>query len=316
MQQLNGIVVGGSTIVVSTNNGLQHQPQQLEAGEVVLSNVLNDDDFEDEDCLNESLEDIRNLAQKYGSIRSVIAETSGEKKGRVHLTYLEGREVAQQAVQELNGIVFGGQTISATVALATDNSSNSPDNESHTPSNNEDPPTQEKNKSDPPPPPPPMYSGDKIVPERFAACKRVPKIPNPGTPRAYATKIDNEQAVPLLIEMLGELMRLQERSKDDKNARARRRLVMGLREVARGIRAHKVKMVIMANNLDEYGAIDTKLQEILDLARAEELPVIFEMNKRKLGKALGKTIKVSVVGIQNADGAHEQFKKLKKMIFV
>ena len=83
--------------------------------------------------------------------------------------------------------------------------------------------------------------------------------------------------------------------------------------MARGIRAHKVKMVVMANNLDQYGAIDAKLQEILDLARAEELPVVFELNKRKLGKALGKSIKVSVVGIQNADGAHEQFKKLKKM---
>ena len=118
----------------------------------------------------------------------------------------------------------------------------------------------------------------------------------------------------MLSEMLGELMRLQERSKDDKNARARRRVVMGLREVARGIRARKMKMVVMANNLDEYGAIDSKLQEILDLARVGELPVLYELNKRKLGKALGKSIKVSVVGIQNADGAHEQFKKLKKMV--
>ena len=134
-----------------------------------------------------------------------------------------------------------------------------------------------------------------------------------GTPRAYASKIADERALPTLVEMLGELMRLQERSKDDKNARARRRLVMGLREVARGIRSHKVKMVIMANNLDEYGAIDSKLQEILDLAKAEDLPVIFELNKRKLGKALGKSIKISVVGVQNADGAHAQFKLLKKL---
>jgi selenocysteine insertion sequence-binding protein 2 len=114
--------------------------------------------------------------------------------------------------------------------------------------------------------------------------------------------------------MLGELMRLQERSKDDKNARARRRLVMGLREVARGIRAHKVKMVVMANNLDEYGAIDAKLQEILEIARAEDVPVVFEFNKRKLGKAIGKSIKVSVVGVQSADGAQEQFKKLRKIL--
>ena len=88
---------------------------------------------------------------------------------------------------------------------------------------------------------------------------------------------------------------------------------MGLREVARGIRAHKVKMVVMANNLDEYGAIDSKLQEILDLAHAEDVPVIFELNKRKIGKAVGKSIKVSVVGIQNVSGAEQQFKQLKRM---
>merc|ERR1712086_498788 len=155
-----------------------------------------------------------------------------------------------------------------------------------------------------------------ILSERFAACKRVPKIPNAGTPRAYATKLADERALPTVIEMLSELMRLQQRSKDDKNARSRRRLVMGLREVARGIRAHKVKMVVMANNLDQYGAIDSKLQEILDLASKEGLPVLFELNKRKLGKALGKSIKVSVVGIQNAEGAQEGFKRLKKIMGV
>ncbi len=109
-------------------------------------------------------------------------------------------------------------------------------------------------------------------------------------------------------------MRLQEWSKDDKNTRARRRIVMGLREVTRGIRARKVKMVVMADNLDEYGAIDSKLQEILELAHVVELPVLYKLNKRKLGKALGKSIKVLVVGIQNADGTHDQFKKLKKML--
>jgi len=30
-------------------------------------------------------------------------------------------------------------------------------------------------------------------------------------------------------------------------------------------------MVVMANNLDEYGAIDEKLQEIVDLAKSEDV---------------------------------------------
>jgi selenocysteine insertion sequence-binding protein 2 len=113
--------------------------------------------------------------------------------------------------------------------------------------------------------------------------------------------------------MLSELMRLQRRAAEENNTKSKRRVVMGLREVARGIRAHKVKMIVMANNLDEYGVIDEKLQEILDLATNQNIPVYFEFNKRQLGKAVGKNIKVSVVGIQNAEGAHQQFKRLVAM---
>jgi selenocysteine insertion sequence-binding protein 2 len=108
-------------------------------------------------------------------------------------------------------------------------------------------------------------------------------------------------------------MRLQKRALDDKNAKARRRIVMGLREVARGIRAHKVRMVVMANNLDDYGAIDERVQEIVDSCFTEGVPIFYEFSKRTLGKALGKTIKIAVVGVQNADGANQQFKKLEKL---
>jgi selenocysteine insertion sequence-binding protein 2 len=113
--------------------------------------------------------------------------------------------------------------------------------------------------------------------------------------------------------MLGSLMSYQLRSKDDVNARSRRRLVLGFREVARGLRANKIKLVVLANNLDEYEAVGEKTQEVLDACQATGTPILFELSKRQLGKALGKTIKVSVVGVQNVDGAHEQFKKLKAL---
>ena len=65
--------------------------------------------------------------------------------------------------------------------------------------------------------------------------------------------------------------------------------------------------------MDEYGAIDEKLQEIINLAHDESVPLFFEFTKRSLGKAVGKSIKVAVVGIQNADGAHQPFKKLVRI---
>jgi len=51
----------------------------------------------------------------------------------------------------------------------------------------------------------------------------------------------DDNVIPLVDEMLGEVMKLQVGSKDVKNVRERRRLVMELRQVAREIRLQKVK---------------------------------------------------------------------------
>jgi selenocysteine insertion sequence-binding protein 2 len=96
-------------------------------------------------------------------------------------------------------------------------------------------------------------------------------------------RLGDEAIKLLVIGMLGELTSLQHHAIEDKNAKARRRIVMGLQEVARGICSHKVKMVVMANNLDQYGAIDEKLQEILDLAWEEDVAAL-EMRSVKVLK--------------------------------
>jgi hypothetical protein len=67
--------------------------------------------------------------------------------------------------------MLGGITLSALVIFPTDNVMND---------NNKDMPMQEIPTATAPPPP--MYSGDRIIPEQYAACKRIPKIPNAGIP--------------------------------------------------------------------------------------------------------------------------------------
>jgi len=287
-------VVGGSQIVAK----LSSSPDPLEvdalSSSIFLDSVLTEDDLEDEDCLAESLNDIRELAERFGEVKDVLRD--GDSTVRV--VFDHSQAAAKAAVEGFNGMTIGGMIVSASLAgmqsRAEREGSSGFRMEGKTASS--DPET--------------MFSGDKRISERFAECKRAPKIPNTGEPRKYATLVDDDTVKPLLIEMLGELMRLQKRAVQDKNAKARRRLVMGLREVARGIRANKVKMVVMANNLDQYGAIDEKLQEILNLAHEAGIPVFFEFNKRGLGRAIGKSIKIAVIGIQNADGAHQPFKKL------
>jgi selenocysteine insertion sequence-binding protein 2 len=297
-QELGKLVIGGAT-VTATVLRLEAASQSVNSGicSIILRGLLTEDDLEDDECLEESLNDIRELAEKYGSVREVALD-SDSKDGAVKVLFSSMPDGGKGAVDAFNGMVVGGQTVSASLS------------ESECPGYELNVGQSDAAPSITPSAPTPMFSGEKLIPERFAECKRVPKVPNDGTPRTYATLTNDDSVKVLLIEMLGELMRLQRRAIENKNAKARRRIVMGLREVARGIRSHKVKMVVMANNLDEYGVIDEKLQEILDLSHEEGVPVFFEFSKRGLGKAFGKTIKIAVAGIQNADGAHQQFKKL------
>ncbi|KAL3925275.1 MAG: hypothetical protein SGILL_000516 [Bacillariaceae sp.] len=304
--ELNGLVLGGSVVAASL---VDEEKKFIE-----LYNVLTKDDLEDEDCLEESLSDIRELATKYGVVSSIeVMPVGGTASIRIHF---DGEaSVASEAAKSFDGMVIGGQICSAvyegetkltTKYLNGESSESSGDkrkSQDAAASDNTDKKARTDDKA-------PLYSGDKLIPERFAEMKRVPKVSNTPGPREYAATISDERVKPLLVEMLGELMRLQKRAIEDKNSKTRRRLVMGLREVARGIRSHKVKMVIMANNLDQYGVIDEKLQEIIDLAKSEDVPLFFEFSKRTLGKAVGKNIKIAVVGVQSADGAHQQFKKL------
>jgi selenocysteine insertion sequence-binding protein 2 len=364
VRKLNESFLGGTQILARLDS--VDEPFAVSCFSVHLENILCEDDYEDEECLEATKEDITILASEHGSPLKIDVHLDGELKGRVSILCateeyakcviskfngmimcgktirawmdkltpppsiecsrkrLELRNVLNeedlededcleetkrdlldmmqkfgQVKKETHGKIIGGSKVSASIVSVTDvkniSSSSMSIQEQKVVSNE------------------PLYSGDKIIPEQYAKCKRVPKIPNPGVPREYAKRINDNSVIPLLFDMLGELMRLQLRAKEINNKKAKRRLVLGLREVARGIRAHKVKMVIMANNLDQYGALDIKLEEILKLAHENEIPVIFELNKRKIGKALGKTLKISVVGIENADGAHEPFKKLKRL---
>ncbi len=285
---------------------------------VVLSNILSDDDMEDEECLDECKEDILSLVRKYGEVSRIDILKEGLNVGNVLITYASS--CADAAAAELNGLKIGGKCIRAELAGAKDSFDENDKKSASLPllsselfnnNNKEIEAVKTTNKVDTSVP---IFSkGGKLIPERWAECKRVPKIGNCASKPVYVQLLDDDAASQLLLDMLGSLMSYQLRSKDDANARSRRRLVLGFREVARGLRAKKIKLVVLANNLDEYEAVGEKTQEVLDACKATGTPILFELSKRQLGKALGKTIKVSVVGVQNVDGAHEQFKKLKTL---
>ena len=251
--ELNGIVLGGNTVRASVLPASDSEDNHLERS-IDLHNLLTKEDLEDNDCMEESLDDVRKLALNFGKVASVspfktddsIAKEPTNAYVRIEF---EGNDpsIVAKAIAGFNGMVIGGQIISACLSISAileqETSKTNPGEKRkpiETPQHTNISETSKNTKKARTDDKAPLYSGDKLISERFAAMKRVPKIPNKQGPRDYASGASTDERIkPLLTEMLGELMRLQKRAIEDKNAKARRRMVMGLREVARGIRAHK-----------------------------------------------------------------------------
>ena len=197
-KELSKIVVGGVTLqtrLVKTRTTVDPSS----ANKVVLYNVVTEDDLEDPDCMEETLEDVRTLAEKYGVVLGV--EASGDKSITVSFDSVES---VDKAISGFNGMSLGGSTVrachlgeSTVLNIQVDSI---PDRKE------------------------PLYSRDKVIPERFAKCLTVPKIPNSGAPRDYANDLGSEESKALLSDILAELMRLQKRALEEKNSKAKRRL--------------------------------------------------------------------------------------------
>jgi len=132
--------------------------------------------------------------------------------------------------------------------------------------------------------------------------------------------IDQSQSTELdeiVFASLKELTRLQAKGKDQAPEKRYKykKFVVGIREVDRAVNRTEAKGVIVAFNL-EWG-IDALDKQIMDLRKAcieEEIPFFFALNKRKLGKALDKSMKQSIVGIVNLDGIHQQWRKILELV--
>jgi len=145
-----------------------------------------------------------------------------------------------------------------------------------------------------------------------------PKIPNAAYIREYVTQVIDKELDDKVTQFLGILMTLQEKlnKSDPQRAMLRRRLVFGTREVLRAAKGKAAKCVIVATNIDEgksSGGLDETVQKILGFSRENQIPVVFALRRRTLGKSLGKTVKMSTVAIYNADDASMLFKEILAM---
>ena len=118
--------------------------------------------------------------------------------------------------------------------------------------------------------------------------------------------------------VLSELVRFQERAKEQnamKYAKLKR-FCVGLREAKRAMTRNKCKGLIVAPNLEistAEGGLDDTVEDVIEFARENEVPVIFALSRNRIGKAMGKNIRLSIVALHSVDGVHKEFKEIVKM---
>eukprot|EP01012_Entosiphon_sulcatum_P008206 TRINITY_DN14373_c0_g1_i1.p1 TRINITY_DN14373_c0_g1~~TRINITY_DN14373_c0_g1_i1.p1 ORF type:complete len:618 (-),score=120.14 TRINITY_DN14373_c0_g1_i1:25-1857(-) len=131
--------------------------------------------------------------------------------------------------------------------------------------------------------------------------------------REYCASILTDEADKLVGEMCGLLVPLQKRLLGDEyKLRKLKRYVNGIRQTQKGLLARRVKMVLIAPNIEKIvteGGLDTMVDRVLALCTEQNVPVIFCLNRAKLGQAI-HVRKASAIGIYSAEGAHPPFKLL------
>uniref|UniRef100_A0A8I5NW47 SECIS binding protein 2 n=1 Tax=Papio anubis TaxID=9555 RepID=A0A8I5NW47_PAPAN len=126
--------------------------------------------------------------------------------------------------------------------------------------------------------------------------------------RDYCSQMLSKEVDACVTDLLKELVRFQDRmyQKDPVKAKTKRRLVLGLREVLKHLKLKKLKCVIISPNCEKIqskGGLDDTLHTIIDYACEQNIPFVFALNRKALGRSLNKAVPVSVVGIFSYDGA-------------
>ncbi|XP_052008145.1 selenocysteine insertion sequence-binding protein 2-like isoform X3 [Xyrauchen texanus] len=133
--------------------------------------------------------------------------------------------------------------------------------------------------------------------------------------REYCNQVLSKEIDESVTMLLQELVRFQERvhQKEPSKAKAKRRLVMGLREVTKHMKLHNIKCVIISPNCEKIqakGGLDEALYNVIAMAREQEIPFVFALGRKALGRCVNKLVPVSVVGIFNYSGAEGLFNKV------
>jgi len=94
---------------------------------------------------------------------------------------------------------------------------------------------------------------------------------------------------------------------------AQRRHIIGLKEVVRKLKQSQLRAMIIAPDLQEDptpGGLDDRMREAIEYGYKHGVKVVFALSRKRLGRALGKSLNISILGITDTTGANVLFHKM------
>ena len=80
------------------------------------------------------------------------------------------------------------------------------------------------------------------------------------------------------------------------------------------VKSGRAKLIFLAPNTEDSAVIDAKLENMITEAQQSEIPILYTLKRRQLGKAVQSNMKQVAVAVTNADGAFPEFKKIIQFI--
>jgi len=126
---------------------------------------------------------------------------------------------------------------------------------------------------------------------------------------------ENEKMV---SDLISDLLHFQIRAykKDPYKAKKSRRLVLGLREVAKAVRLKKAKMVVLARNLEvfeEEDGLSNQVHVLVQEAQQNGILLLIALTRASLGRILGGGKQMGAVAIVDFSGAEEKYRAVTRM---
>lgn len=89
-----------------------------------------------------------------------------------------------------------------------------------------------------------------------------------------------------------------------------KRYCVGFNEVLKHLETRKIKLVLIAPDLESNDSIDQLVERVKSICRQNRVPYVFTIKRRKLGFHLMKKVPVSCLGIINYSGVDDTVKRM------